>query len=91
MDPGEITQISETADPSQGQWSQTEMLLALLVDSVRQLTYTTVRLQAGGKAGKPPEPVPRPGVPPKGKRSRKRLNEEQAEFLFRWINGPDAD
>lgn len=90
-DPGELKQMSETADPSKGQWSQIEMLLALLVDSVRQQTYAMVRLQAGSKAGKAPDPVPRPGIPPKGRRARKTLSPEKAEFLFRWINGPDAE
>lgn len=82
-------QAATSADPSQGQWSQTEMLLALLVDSVRSLQYALIKVN-GGK-GKPPDPIPRPGVKPKGKRARKPLTQEQAEFLFRHINGPDAE
>lgn len=90
MEPAEAKRDSEAADPSQGQWSQTEMLLALLIDAVRQLTYTTLRMQIGKKAGKPPEPIPRPGVPSRSRRRGKTLSEQQAQFLYRWINGPDA-
>lgn len=86
MDDSEIKSLAETADPSEGRWSQTEMLLALLVDRVGQLIHVT----AGAK-GKPPEPYPRPGVKPKGRRKRKPLTPEQAERLYRVINGPDAE
>lgn len=86
----EIKQLSETADPSQGQWSQMEMLLAKIDDSVRNLTYATIKMQ-GGKPGKPPEPNPRPGVKAKGKRARKQLSPQEAEFMYRLINGPDAE
>ncbi len=84
----QVKDMSQAADPARGQWSQAEMLLALLVDAVRNLTYTTVRLQAGGKAGKPPQPVPRPGVKPRTPR-KKPLNAEQRELLFRRIRGED--
>jgi hypothetical protein len=88
MDDIETKQMAETADPSKGQWSQTEMLLALLIDTVRQLNHTTIRLQHGKKAGKGPDPIPRPGVKPKTPR-RKTLTSAQRELLFRRIRGED--
>lgn len=57
------------ADPSSGRWSSPEMLLALLVDEVRLLRWATVAANAGGSAaGKPPDPVQRPGAKPRKKR-----------------------
>jgi hypothetical protein len=45
------------------------MLLALLVDEVRLLRWTTVAASAGGNAaGSPPDPVQRPGARPRRKR-----------------------
>jgi hypothetical protein len=84
----ELKQLSEGADPSTGQWSHTEMLIAQMIDTLRDIRYTLVRVN-GGK-GKPPAPLPRPGVKPKGKRKRKPLTEAQAEFLYRRLN-PDAE
>ncbi|MDH2424733.1 hypothetical protein [Sphaerisporangium sp. TRM90804] len=86
MSDGELKEASQTADPSTGQWSKTEMLLAELIDAVRYLRYTTLRLQAGKKAGKAPDPVPRPGVKPKVAKKRQ-LSAAQRELLFRRIQG----
>ena len=44
------------------------MLLALLVDEVRLLRWTTVAASAGSAAGTPPDPVARPGAKPRKKR-----------------------
>lgn len=85
----EIEQASEQADPSTGRWSQTEMLQALEIDALRQIAYVLLKVN-GVKKAAPPEPLARPGVKPK-KRKRGPLSEEQAKFLFRWINGPDAE
>ncbi len=88
MDDSEVKDAAQAADPSTGQWSQTEMLLALLIDTVRQLTYTTIRLQHGKKAGKAPEPLPRPGVKQKNRTQNKpRFSDAQWELLFRRIQG----
>ena len=73
MGDAEIKQASTSADPSQGQWSQTDMLLASLIDTVRWLLHITVIANGGKGKSKPPEPVPRPGVAPKGKKRRPAL------------------
>jgi hypothetical protein len=86
MTEAEYRQASQGGDPSQGQWSHTDMLLASLIDAVRRTEYVMIRVN-GGK-GKPPEPFPRPGA---SSRPRRRISEKQAEFLYRWINGPDSD
>jgi hypothetical protein len=86
MPQAEVKDTARAADPSTGQWSQAEMLLALLIDTVRQLTYTTVRLQHGKKAGKVPDPLPRPGVKPKTP-PKPRFSDAQWEMVFRRIHG----
>lgn len=88
MGDGEIKQASKAADPSQGQWSQTEMLLASLIDTVRWLLHITL-VGNGGKS-KRPEPTPRPGVKAKGKKSRPALTPSQQEAVFRRIHGGDV-
>lgn len=85
MGDAEIKQAAKTADPSEGQWSQTEMLLASLIDAVKWLLHVT--LVAHGGKSKKPEPVPRPGVKAKGKKSRPALTAAQAEAVFRRIHG----
>ncbi|GGK61192.1 hypothetical protein Sme01_02830 [Sphaerisporangium melleum] len=90
MPEGDLRQASQAADPSTGQWSQTEMLLAQLIDAVRYLRYTMLRLEVGSKAGKPPELVPRPGVSPKTPRKRQ-LTQQQRELLFHRIHGGHID
>jgi hypothetical protein len=76
-------------DPAEGQWSQTEMLLAALVDSVRilQWTYVSAHVDKGQRPERP-QPIPRPGIE---RKKRKRLSDAQAEFLFRHINGIEQD
>lgn len=85
MTDAEIKQASKQADPSQGQWSHQEMLIASLVDAVRWLIHVTVVANGGKKSSKPPEPVPRPGVKPKGR--RRQLTPEQTAAVLRRING----
>lgn len=82
----DVKEAAQAADPSMGQWSQSDMLLARLIDSVGYLRYTMLRLQVGAKAGKPPELVLRPGVKPKAPRKRV-LTSAQRELLFRRIHG----
>lgn len=91
MSDAELAQAAKGGDPSQGQWSQQEMLLASLIDSVRWLLHATVVANGGKGKSKPPEPVPRPGVKPKGKKSRRSLTPQQQEAVFRRIHGADID
>ncbi|MGW4422505.1 hypothetical protein [Streptosporangium sp. NPDC004631] len=84
MSDAEMERASKGADPSQGAWSQTEMLLASLIDSVRWLIHVTLRVN-GGKGG-PPAPVPRPGVKKTGRRKRE-LTPAQLDAMWHRING----
>lgn len=71
-------------DPDAGRWSQSEMLLAELVDEVRRNSYYLLMIN-GGKRLKPPKPVPRPGVKVAGK--PRRPSAAGNELLFNLING----
>lgn len=74
-------------DPSEGAWSQLEVLLASLLDETRFLRWETAvsRLEKGSRRPPPPEPTPRPGV---GARApKKALPPHVAEFLFQHMNG----
>lgn len=81
----EIKKYAQQADPSRGQWSHLEMLVASLLDAVRHLQVTLIRVN-GGKA-KLPDPTPRPGVRPKVRKRGARLSQGQLEALFRRIHG----
>lgn len=77
--------VTSGADPAEGQWSQAEMLLAAIADELRFLRhdYITAHTEKKSRRNKAPQPISRPGVkPPKPK-----LNDVQAEWLFRHING----
>jgi hypothetical protein len=87
MSDAEIAQAAKSADPSQGQWSQLEMLMASVSDKLSWLLHITL-VAKGGKPKKP-EPTPRPGVKAKGKKTRPALTPDQAEAVMRRINGGD--
>jgi hypothetical protein len=77
-------QVGAGKDPAEGRWSQTEMLLAQLVDELRLLRWLTLSINAEkGSRPEPPEPLPRPGV--QGKKPK--LTGQQYDFLWRHING----
>lgn len=57
----ELTQATAGSDPRQGSWSQTDLLLALVIDLLGQAN--TIAVQAAGGDAEMPEPLPRPGVP----------------------------
>lgn len=83
MTAAEMQQASKTADPSQGQWSQVEMLIASGNDMLRWIAY--ILSAANGGKPKKPEPTPRPGVT-KAKK-RRELTPQQREAVWRRING----
>lgn len=68
-DEPELTEQAQAADPAAGRWSADQMLLAALTDSVRQLVwmFATVNFKSAPKS--PPEPIPRPGITPKRRKS----------------------
>ena len=83
MSGAEMEQVSRNADPSQGQWSHLEMLIASGNDMLRWIAY--ILSSANGGKPKKPEPTPRPGVNKGAK--RRQLTPEQQEAVFRRING----
>lgn len=86
MSEAELARAASEADPSQGQWSQQEMLLARISDQLSWLLHVTL-VAHGGKSRKP-EPTPRPGVKAKGtKKRRPALSTAQAEAVLRRIQG----
>lgn len=90
MPEAEIKQAAKAGDPSQGQWSQLEMLVASLIDSVRWLAHITLAVN-GSKKSKAPEPIPRPGVKAKGGKKRRELTPQQRDAVWRRINGGDLE
>jgi hypothetical protein len=64
-----------------------EMLTAALIDEIRALQYAYVSAHSKGKP-EAPEPIARPGIA--SKRRRRKLTPEQAERLFRHINGIES-
>lgn len=91
----QLAERSEGRDPAKGRWSSSEMLLAAAVDEIRTLQYLYVSAHSKqGQAGKPPAPMPRPGVKRGAPRRRRpRLTEEQRRMLdprLRVIDGEAA-
>lgn len=79
---GELEEHTRQADPAKGQWSSADMLLASVVDELRSLQYLYVASHVKqGQAGKPPLPVPRPGVTSVRKPRRSRLTDAQRRML----------
>lgn len=73
-------------DPAEGRWSQVEMLLADVVDELRNLRYVYTASQSEkNKNLTPPDPIRRPGVQPKRKKNE--LSDAQYDWLYRHING----
>lgn len=75
------------ADPAEGQWSQLELLIAMLLDETRfgRWERAMARLGKGDKKPKKPEPTPRPGVDTKPQRPP--MPAHVAEFLIAHMNG----
>jgi hypothetical protein len=82
MTDDELEACSEDADPETGRWSSAEMMLAALVDEVRRFEHLYVSAHVDkGQAGKPPEPMPRPGVTRGRKARRSKLTDAQRRMM----------
>ncbi|MFF7329639.1 hypothetical protein [Streptomyces sp. NPDC008150] len=86
----ELAEQAEAGEPEKARWSQVEQLLALVADRVARLEYVLISVNAEKKSQRPrpPEPIRRPGA--KAPRPQQQINDEQAETLFRLINGGAA-
>jgi hypothetical protein len=75
----------EDYEPADAPWSSLEMLTAVAIDRLSEISYYVQR----GNGGKPdkPKPLPRPGVRDKSKRKLRPVEGAMAEHLFRRING----
>lgn len=83
--PGQVGDAD--ADPAEGQWSQLELLVAMLLDETRFARWeaAVARLKKGDKRPKQPEPTPRPGID--RKRRKPAMPPELAEWLINHMNG----
>jgi hypothetical protein len=72
-------EASEAARPDLGKWSNLEMLVAALLDSVR--ANTSVLVAANGSKPLDLTPTPRPGIPPTKPTGQRRLTDEQRRAL----------
>ncbi len=65
-----------------GAWSHEALLLAAVVDSVRNLTWRFVQVNfKDGRTASPPEPLPRPGVVPKRRPQRTQQSVELLRYM----------
>jgi hypothetical protein len=79
----------EGTNPAEAPWSQVEMLLAAAVDELRGFRYMYISAHVEkGQAGKPPDPIVRPGLD--GKTKRKTLTNEQRMMLDPRMRKPQA-
>lgn len=85
MTTAEIERASKGADPSQGQWSHLEMLIASQGDTLRWIAY--ILAAANGGKPKKPEPTPRPGVSPKRRHLSASQAQARADAVWRRIHG----
>lgn len=78
----------ESVKPDEGSWSQTDMLIAAVVDELRSLQYVTIKINStGNNVGSPPEPIPRPGTVKK----HAKISADQARRLDPRLKGSDGD
>ncbi|MFI2081415.1 hypothetical protein ACH43Y_13845 [Streptomyces rubiginosohelvolus] len=90
LTPEEYEEQAKSGKPEEGRWSMDQHLLAGVSDSLQQIQYILVRANSDSKGPKPkrPEPMRRPGVG--GPKKRDKINEAQADTLFKLINGGAA-
>lgn len=84
-------QQAQNSNPEQGPWSFMEMLLASLIDEIRNYKWMYLSAHSERDPGPPPEPMPRPGVKVK---QRRKLTDEQRRMLdprLRAVPNPPDD
>jgi hypothetical protein len=69
-----------SSDAARAPWSPVEMLLATVVDELRNLQSVMITT-ATGKAQKPPPPIRRPGVGAKSAQPRPRMTPDKRALL----------
>ncbi len=73
LDPAELAAMAKQDRDGFGPFSRTDMLIASLIDAVNRNTYVLQVVNSDPKKTKqikPPEPVYRPGVPPRNRRRK---------------------
>lgn len=80
----EGAEAADDFEPADAPWSSLEMLTAVAIDRLGEISYV-IQKSNGGKPEKP-KPLPRPGVRDKSKRKLKPVEGDMAEHLFRRIN-----
>lgn len=90
MSPEELAEQADKGEPEKGRWSQSEQLIAIVADRIAELVYVYGSAHAESKSKRPkaPEPIRRPGAKPV--RAKQKLTDDQANTLFRIINGSAA-
>ncbi|WP_344098576.1 hypothetical protein, partial [Nocardiopsis tropica] len=76
----------EDYEPADAPWSSLEMLTAVVIDRLGELSYV-LQKSNGGKPDKP-KPTPRPGVRAKKKTRFAPVSGANAEHLWRRLNAP---
>jgi hypothetical protein len=91
LTPEEIAEQAGKGEPEKGRWSQTDQLLASMVDALRRVEWVlwVVNIEKKSQRPDPPEPMRRPGAGPKPKK-RARLTENSADTLFKLLQGGAA-
>lgn len=85
---GEVTEAADDVEPGDAPWSKTEMLLADLIDAVRENTWAVFQSQSKEQVSRP-DPLPRPGVS-KPKPQYREADPLLVEWLTRRQNGEDT-
>lgn len=81
-------QPDEDSEPADAPWSSLEMLTAVVIDRLGELSYVLQKAN-GGKPDKP-KPTPRPGVRAAKKKRFAPVSGANAEHLFRRLNSTTA-
>lgn len=81
---------ADKGEPEKGRWSQQEQLLAAVFDRLGAVHHVLVCANTDSKSKRPkaPEPMRRPGS--RGVQPKQKISDEQADTIFRLINGGAA-